>query len=316
MLYSNFQSSWEDCGLDPDTDMLWYLHHGQRQSVDQLIQSDVWHNRKNIFLVDCEIIHLFENDISWQQDPRVHVFTPSAIDNDKSHTFHFWFNWMQEAEQSLNWASRLTDSINKEYMFDALLGSERPHKTIVSDFIQQSSNSEKFLYSYSGNPHLNPDMIWIPSYDNEISGNHVNYRGQQYINPASVIPYLIYNKTWYTLVAETDSDFRFYTEKTGKPLMSKRIFVMFAAQHHLKYLRDSGFKTFDGIIDESYDNIADTETRFQEAWKQVEFLLAQDPILIYNKSKEILEHNQKHFMQTNWQEKMFKKIQNILHSSK
>jgi hypothetical protein len=43
------------------------------------------------------------------------------------------------------------------------------------------------------------------------------------------------------------------TEKTFKAIALEMPFVLVAPAHSLEYLRSYGFKTFDGIFDESYD---------------------------------------------------------------
>jgi hypothetical protein len=109
---------------------------------------------------------------------------------------------------------------------------------------------------------------------------------------SSKIAWDIYANSWYSVVAETMNDGHdFITEKTAKPLFAKRIFVLFGSQYQLKNLRDKGFKTFDTILDESYDEIEDKNLRFNAAWKQVEFLMTQDPLILYQKVHNILEHN-------------------------
>ena len=49
------------------------------------------------------------------------------------------------------------------------------------------------------------------------------------------------------------------TEKIFKPIVSKQPFMLLGAPGNLEYLRSYGFKTFDGIIDESYDLIKDND---------------------------------------------------------
>lgn len=102
----------------------------------------------------------------------------------------------------------------------------------------------------------------------------------------------VYDNSWYSIISETTyGPFMFITEKTAKPLFCKRIFVSFSYCGHLKFVRSLGFRTFDGIIDESYDEEPDHDRRLAQAWQQVEFLASQDPVLIYQQAKEILEHN-------------------------
>lgn len=295
--------------------MLWLLHHNnQKYSLDKLKNNLIWNSRKNIFLIDSEQ-HLPE-DVSWHSDKRVHTWTPTVTNHARSYTYHFWFNWMQEIEKSLKYFNKIEHLNNKTYFFDALLGTPRTHKDIVKTLIDNSISKDKFMVSYNGNP-LDPNCKYLMGVDEEHKLGSVLYNKVQVANSSCVIPYRIYNKCWYSLIAETSGNQpNFYTEKTAKPLLSQRLFVTFAGQHHLKHLNEFGFKTFDGIIDESYDQIKDIETRYQQAWTQIEFLLTQDPVQIYKQAKPILEHNHNHFMTTNWQKEMHEKIQNISQSSK
>ena len=57
-------------------------------------------------------------------------------------------------------------------------------------------------------------------------------------------------------------------------------------------MREKGYKTFDSLWDESYDEIADPEERANEALKQAKALiLSPDLPEIYKKAAPILEHN-------------------------
>ena len=315
--YTNFLPLFSDLKLDPDIDMLYMLHRdSEHLTIDKFQNKQIWSTRKNIYLIDCES-GLVTKDLDWQKDTRVYTWTPTVTNHDRSYTYHFWFDWLQDIESYLSCFKKINKVKTKSYYFDALLGTPRTHKDIVMEHIKSSKHRENFLISYNGNPTINPDCIWLPGSEYEDNQMMVVYNNNQVTYSACVIPYKIYNQCWYSLVAENSEEQpNFYTEKTGKPLLSKRLFVMFAGQHHLKHLREFGFKTFDGIIDESYDDIENLETRYQQAWKQVEFLLEQDPIEIYKLAEPILEHNRNHFITTDWQKEMHEKIQNISRSSK
>jgi len=312
--YTNHLPSFVDLDLDSNRHILWYIHK-DTVPLETLLDRSLWKRQQNIFLVDSENLTCSYDTV--KENNKIHLWTPTVSRADNCHTYLFWFDWMQEIEHHLRYNENIKPNLTKQYLFDALLGTLRPHKDIVNNFIVNSSNSNKFLLSYSGN-HLRHGCKWIKGCAVENPGDlTIHYNNTQEANLACVIPYLIYNQCWYSLVTETSGTLpNYYTEKTGKPLLAKRVFVMFAAKHHLKHLKGFGFKTFDGIIDESYDNIEDLETRYQQAWKQVEFLMSQDPLEVYKKTEPILEHNRNHFMSTDWQKEMHEKIQNISQSSK
>ena len=88
------------------------------------------------------------------------------------------------------------------------------------------------------------------------------------------------------------------TEKIFKPIVSKQPFMLLAAPGNLEYLRSYGFKTFDGIIDESYDHIQDNDQRIDSVVKQIKWycdLSDQDKFEIQRLIAPTVEHNFHHF---------------------
>lgn len=129
------------------------------------------------------------------------------------------------------------------------------------------------------------------------SGNIVTVNtpgGRKHVQASVLIPWQVYQSSWYSIVCETASkdDVQFLTEKTGKCLFAKRIFIMFAGAGLLKYLKSFGFRTFHGdIIDESYDDELDNAKRYAMAWEQICRLQKTEPRQVYPLFEEVLEHN-------------------------
>ena len=115
------------------------------------------------------------------------------------------------------------------------------------------------------------------------------------------IPYLIYNKTLYTVVTETRFDRIFLTEKTAKPILAERLFIMIGAQHTLKHMRAMGFKTFGSVINEDYDNEPNNEKRYDMALKQMELLCTANHHDVLTTIQSIVKHNRKFLInECNW----------------
>lgn len=78
--------------------------------------------------------------------------------------------------------------------------------------------------------------------------------------------------SYVSIVTETsfyiDNDF--ISEKIWKPLYQFHPFIVVGRPHLLKYLRDIGFKTFDFLIDETYDTIEDNDLRMELIIKEIE----------------------------------------------
>jgi hypothetical protein len=119
---------------------------------------------------------------------------------------------------------------------------------------------------------------------------------------SQIIPFKIYNQTAYSVVTESciQNHFSFFTEKIVKPIMARRLFVMFSGKGYLVNLRKLGFQTFDNIIDESYDSIDNNAERWQHAWNQVDWLNQQPQELVLEKIRPIVEHNFSVMMNTDW----------------
>jgi hypothetical protein len=61
-----------------------------------------------------------------------------------------------------------------------------------------------------------------------------------------------------------------------------------------------GFQTFDGIVDETYDTVENSDERFQLALEQMHKLIDQPQDLILEKIWPIVEHNQRVMLETDW----------------
>ena len=88
------------------------------------------------------------------------------------------------------------------------------------------------------------------------------------------------------------------TEKIFKPIVSKQPFMLLAAPGNLAYLKSYGFKTFDSVIDESYDNIQDNDDRIDAVVKQLNWycnLSDSDKLDVMKKLEPIIEYNFHHF---------------------
>ena len=88
------------------------------------------------------------------------------------------------------------------------------------------------------------------------------------------------------------------TEKIFKPIVSKQPFMLLGAVGNLAYLKSYGFKTFEGIIDESYDTIQDNDLRTEAVVAQIAWycaLSAEAKRTVIEAIAPIVEYNFYHF---------------------
>jgi hypothetical protein len=106
-----------------------------------------------------------------------------------------------------------------------------------------------------------------------------------------------YIDTYFSLVTETvfDYPYSFRTEKIWKPIAIGHPFVAVANQGYYRDLRNLGFKTFNSIIDESFDEIGDNQTRIDRIIEVVEDLCKQNLDHFVKECYTICKYNQEHF---------------------
>ena len=96
---------------------------------------------------------------------------------------------------------------------------------------------------------------------------------------------------------ESYSDELYITEKIYIPMYFKQFYVLFGRPYTLKFMKSIGYKTFDSIIDESYDNELNDEIRFMKAFKEVKRICSMNINHIKNLSQKVnsvLEFNYNH----------------------
>ena len=77
-------------------------------------------------------------------------------------------------------------------------------------------------------------------------------------------------------------------------MIVQRPFVMIGPYQNLKYLKSKGYKTFDKIWDESYDNIKDPNQRMKAVLELISEINSMSMADLKNKLhevKDILAHN-------------------------
>jgi protein involved in ribonucleotide reduction len=116
-----------------------------------------------------------------------------------------------------------------------------------------------------------------------------------------------YLDTYVSIVNETGVNDKctFITEKTIRPMFNRHPFIVWGNPHTLKTLRSFGFKTFDWLLDESYDNCENSNERFNMILKEID-RLNKMPILelhkLYYDNLHIMDYNYEHLktMQINY----------------
>jgi hypothetical protein len=277
-----------------------------------------------VFAFDNEIHSYHLSLFQQHQQPSVHWVMPGQSNNSRMLSQDQIILWHEHFAQQTDPYRQLEHKLAqlelhtlKPMCFDALLGQVKPHRDFVYNLVQQHGLQNQILMTYMNNytDDFQAQYEWEPDieqFDRTVSRSTdtVQYQGQQ-IALCRILPIAVYNRTAYSLVAETGThnDYSFFTEKTAKPILARRLFVMFSGRRFLQNLRSQGFKTFGHVIDESYDLIYNEHNRWTSAFEQVQRLCKMDQQEVFEKIAPVVEHNYNLLMDTNWTQHMLTKLQ-------
>jgi hypothetical protein len=194
---------------------------------------------------------------------------------------------------------RQNSSAHRPYKFLFLNGRGRPHRqqllNNLSDVLDQALWTN--LDSAAGEIKLLDPVYEFDFYKNNTNLDQTGYVkyalfnndwGEIYLNPR---PYL---DTYFSLISETvfDYPYSFRTEKIWKPIAVGHPFVVAANAGYYRDLHQLGFRTFDHVIDESFDKIDNNQDRLSRITAVVKDLCQQDLSAFINETAEVCKYNQ------------------------
>ena len=213
---------------------------------------------------------------------------------------------------------------DKPYTFNWMVGAGRPHRIALIQMLHLAGALDDALWSCHDHDYneveikekykidVSPDNIRfnsLPSgYDNIPPPLTQTIRGDMYaiekVFDFSVLGTMYnmvsqenqYIDSYFTVVAEQwhHWDYAEPNEKILRPILMGHPFIFIGGQGLYKKLKDQGYKTFNSLIDESFDNITDHATRLKRSADVIASLAKSgrsnlDSFL--SASKEICEHN-------------------------
>ena len=118
------------------------------------------------------------------------------------------------------------------------------------------------------------------------------------------------------LVTETVATGRRHhlTEKTFKPIALGMPFVIVGTRGSLEYLRSYGFRTFEGIWDESYDLEQDDVriARIASLLRSLDELPPEGKQDLFDQAQEVIQHNWNHFYNGGFEAVLWTELQEML----
>jgi hypothetical protein len=179
---------------------------------------------------------------------------------------------------------------NKKYDFLYLNKQSRTHRKKLFDALQKESLLDRSLISFLDPPYnikldRSYELPWVDA------SNYPRYGSDQDIHEPQ------FNDCAFNLVSETNDNNHdvFITEKLWKPIIAQQIFVVHGNFGYLKKLREMGFRTFDSVFDESYDQESDPAKRIEKLVTLCRYLRTVDKSKIYRETESIRQHNYNKF---------------------
>jgi len=299
---------------DPAHSELACLHfpYPYKKSFEQFVENNL-SNFDRVLIVITEL-HEFTFNFCKKYDHHKITYVIAGtlnhpLEHSKVYTFMDWFNTTADVYHLFpEYLTELVPESNR-LAFDALLGRRKPNRDFAFSFINERLPNCGIVRYATGQKFI--DFTDTLQWESPVTGldvgnitftvETVEYK-KHHIRLSHLVPVNIYNKTNFSVVAETNTsnNFVFLTEKTAKCLVAQRLFVILGNRYSLRFLHELGFKTFDCIIDEDYDNQSNPEDRFGMAMEQVEWLCKKDWRDIEQSLQPIVKHNHDLIMNTDW----------------
>lgn len=214
---------------------------------------------------------------------------------------HFAQNWKSQNYQYLR---HVTDP---EKFFLMLINKQKLHRDEL--FNKTKLYHDISLYSYVDRGHY---------IENDVPPTGTPFQSgtsdQNFYNPDW------YSRTGFSMVSESEvtSDL-FISEKIFKPIAFQHAFLVYGSPGTLRYLKESGFETFDHVLDETYDKIQDQTRRLQaivDQLAELQHLFDQKTLFNDSVSKQKILHNYHRFydIQEKFEFEIVNPIKNFIES--
>lgn len=208
-------------------------------------------------------------------------------------------------QENIQAAAADTFRIPKPKTFLFLNGRYRPHRQYLLQEFDSKGLLDNAIWSNldsrNGPVHYldaQYEFEWFRNRTHTVNG-FVKYElfdnlwGEVYIEPRP------YCDSYFSVVTETVVDYphSFRTEKIWKPIAMAHPWIAVANRGYYRDMRNLGFKTFGHVIDESFDQTDDTQTRLERIATIVRDLCQQDLAKFLAECYTTCKYNQQHLVE-------------------
>lgn len=263
------------------------------------------------------------------RDGRILLLTGGRMPAEYQHMVHEHFLVRVLAyQENLEQMSRMQEIFHrthKPYQFLFLNGRTRPHRKFLWHRLREQGLLDRALWTMMEGRGSGTAVLQLPRAGRDIMADitpiqvlPAEYEVARYRQPAPVLPrndtdyikfdvfdnqwgeiYLEiapYRDTYFSLVTETVLEYpwSFFTEKIAKPLAIGHPWIAATNRGFYRDLRDLGFRTFDHVIDESFDEIDHDQSRMERIVEVIQDLENQSMVEFLSACEDVCKYNQQH----------------------
>jgi hypothetical protein len=199
---------------------------------------------------------------------------------------------------AVNNFEKIYSQLEKPYTFLFLNKKNREHRVKLLKNLKTINLLDQSLWSCLWEGKTLPNR-YVDCYNTKIKEYNINSTLHDGQWPDGKLFPQLYIDTYFSVVTETNFTIsaNYRTEKIYKPILMGHPFVAVSSYHFYQGLRNLGFKTFNGLIDETFDNILDNDLRLKSVTDTIKNLCESDLKKFINEAKPICEHNRLHFFE-------------------
>lgn len=209
---------------------------------------------------------------------------------------HIWYGginwfWFYMFEKNHTKQFKFEHS-NKKYDFLYLNKLARNHRIDMYTMLSKQGLLKNSLYSF-----LTENPLGIAKLNHEYELPWVDRENYPFKHRDQDIYEKPYNDSYISIVSETSVSNKeiFMTEKIWKPIIAEQIFVVHGNYRYLKKLKEMGFKTFDTIFSENYDEEPDEYIRRRKIVNLLNEVKTKNFEKFYDDTIDIRKHNKELF---------------------
>lgn len=245
------------------------------------------------FLINYKLINYFNNN-------QLSIISSGDFSTDKSFANIDYFLPLVNDNYNIKIAINQFENIFvpeiKPYKFLYLNKLPRVHRQRLIKLLDKKNLLDNALWSDLSNKKQLP-LTYDDYFNGMISSITINNTTHDISWPDGKLFPQLYIDTYFSVITETNFElpYNYCTEKIYKPILMGHPFIAVANYKFYQHLNDRGYKTFNGLIDESFDLIENNDDRLLAIANSIEQLCLTnlDDFLI--KAKPICEHNRLNF---------------------